>query len=400
MDKKIKIYIAIFISIVGLIMYADATKPKPINWFPSYAAKHKIPYGTYVLKAQLPQLFPKTTVKEIRQNPFNFLTDSTRTGTYFFVNGFINFDKAEFKKILAFVARGNTVFLATNGANIDTLGLKTKQLVTDALEENFKASLFNPAFTNEGVVFDRPATNLVFSKIDTIHSVALGKLSATNGDKEEVAEGINFIKHTHGKGTFFFHTAPLLFTNYTILKADNSQYVENVLSYLDADQPILWDAYYKTGKSKMTSPLQYVLSSKSLKWAYYMVLIALFIFVLFKSKRVQRYIPVVIPLKNQTIAFTRTIANMYYEKSEHKNIATHKITYFLEYIRTQLHLPTSVINASFYHHLAARSGHKKEDILALFKTIDEIGQYKNCSKEQLIKLNQQIESFMEKQSVS
>jgi hypothetical protein len=50
--------------------------------------------------------------------------------------------------------------------------------------------------------------------------------------------------------------------------------------------------------------------------------------------------------------------------------------------------------------LAARSGHKKEDILALFKTIDEIGQYKNCSKEQLIKLNQQIESFMEKQSVS
>jgi hypothetical protein len=400
LDKKIKIYIAIFITVVGLIMYADATKPKPISWFPSYVAKHKIPYGTYVIKDQLSSLFPGTIVKEIRQNPFTFLTDTTKKGTYFFVNGFVNFDKTEFKKILAFVARGNDVFLATNGANIDTLGLETKQIVTTALQENFKIALLNPDFSNEEFTFDRPATNLIFSKIDTLKSTALGRLLVTNGDNKEITEGVNFIKHKHGKGNFFFHTAPLLFTNYNILKDDNYKYVENALSYLDVNKPILWDAYYKAGKSKMTSPMQYILTSKSLKWAYYMILIAVLIFVLFKSKRVQRFIPVVVPLKNQTIAFTRTIANMYYEKSEHKNIATHKITYFLEYIRTKLHIPTSVINDSFYNHLASRSGNKKEDILSLFKDIDEIGKLKNISKEQLISLNNKIESFIEKQSVS
>ena len=68
MDKKIKICIAVFITIVGLIMYADATKPKPINWFPSYVAKHKTPYGTYVLKEQLSNLFPRTEVKEIKKS--------------------------------------------------------------------------------------------------------------------------------------------------------------------------------------------------------------------------------------------------------------------------------------------------------------------------------------------
>ena len=400
MDKKIKIYIAIFIAIVGGIMYADATKIKPISWFPSYAAKHKTPYGTYVLKTQLPSFFSKTPVKVIKQNPFGFLADTTRSGTYFFVNGYLNFDKAEFKRLLAFVARGNTVFVAANGANIDTLGLETKQIVTTALEEKFKIALLNPAFNEDTFTFDRPTTNLIFSKIDTLKTTALGKLMVTNEAGDAVAEGVNFIKRLHGKGTFYFHTAPLLFTNYNLLKAKNYTYIENVLSYLDTDQALLWDAYYKTGKSKITSPMQYVLGVKNLKWAYYMGLIGIIFFVVFKSKRVQRFIPIVVPLKNQTIAFTRTIANMYYEKSEHKSIATHKISYFLEHIRTKLHLPTSVINESFYNHLAARSGNNKEEVLSLFETIDAIGTLKNITKEQLITLNNKIESFMEKQSRS
>ncbi|MDG1246353.1 MAG: DUF4350 domain-containing protein [Polaribacter sp.] len=400
MDKKLKIYIALFIAIVGGLMYADATKPKPINWFPSFVATHKIPYGTYVLKAELPSLLPKTIVQEIHQSPFQFLADSTKSGTYFFVNGSLNFDKAEFKKLLAFVARGNTVFVATNGANIDTLGLETQQIITTEFDENFEIALLNPAFSETTFTFNRPSANLVFSKIDTLKSTALGKLKITNQEKEFVAEGVNFIKHQHGKGNFYFHTAPLLFTNYNLLKETNATYVANALSYIPADQPILWDAYYKNGKSKISSPMHYVLGSENLKWAYYIALIGVLFFVVFKSKRVQRLIPVVEPLKNQTLAFTRTVANMYYEKSEHKNIATHKITYFQEHIRTKLHLPTSVINESFYNHLAARSGNKKEDIISLFKTITTIGQLKNITKEQLINLNKKIESFMEKQSRS
>ena len=74
---------------------------------------------------------------------------------------------------------------------------------------------------------------------------------------------------------------------------------------------------------------------------------------IFKGKRNQRLIPVITPLKNQTLAFTRTIANMYYEKSDHKNIATHKINYFLEYIRITHRLSTLKIDASFYEKLAA-----------------------------------------------
>ena len=398
MDKKIKIYIALFVVVVGLILYADATKQKPISWFPSYAAKHKIPYGTYILKTELPSLFPNTKITELRKPPYLVLKDSTINGTYFFVNGFINFGKEEFDEILQFVERGNDVFLATNGANIDTLKLKTESFNTTNFDEKFQISLLNKSLSTKNYSFDRPSAKIYFKELDTLSSVALGKISAIDDKGKITSEGINFIKQKFGKGNFYFHTFPLAFTNYNILKEENSTYVSSVLSYLDADKPILWDAYYKTGKSKITTPLHYIFSSKSLKWAYYFVLIGILFFVIFKSKRDQRFIRIITPLKNQTVAFTRTIANMYYEKSEHKNIATHKINYFLEFIRTKLRVPTSVINESFYEHLATRSNNSFESVKKMFEKIDEINRKNSISKNELLELNRMIESFKNSES--
>lgn len=393
MDRKIKIYSALFLIIVGFILYADATKPKEISWFPSYAAKHKIPYGTYLLKTELATLFPETKITEINKSPYMVLKDSTLQGTYFFVDESINFGKEEFDEILTFVAKGNDVFLASNGANIDTLQLKTESFSTSNFDEKFEISLFNKHLTEKKYAFDKPTATIYFKELDTLNTVVLGKVSGLNAAGEIVAEGVNFIKQPFGKGNFYIHTFPLAFTNYNLLKDENATYVSSVLSYLDAEKPILWDAYYKAGNSKITSPLQYIFSSKNLKWAYCFALIGLVFFFLFKSKREQRFIPVRTPLKNQTVAFTRTIANMYYEKSAHKDIATHKINYFLDFIRTKLRIPTNVINTSFYEHLAARSANSLEEVTTLFDKIAKINQKNSLSKTELIELNTLIEEF-------
>ena len=84
---------------------------------------------------------------------------------------------------------------------------------------------------------------------------------------------------------------------------------------------------------------------------------------------------------------------MYYEKSAHKDIATHKINYFLEYIRTQLHIPTTNINAEFYKIVALRSGNELEDVEKLFKQIATIQNSQSITKDQLIALNTLIEAF-------
>ncbi len=393
MSKRSKILLGGAILVFMAFIYLESVKPKPLNWFPTYAAKHKLPYGTYVLRNELETIFPDTEIQDITTPPYEFLQDTTKTGTYFFIDDGINFGEDEFNKLLQFVERGNDVFISTHGINIDTLHLKTEGISSVEYEQDVFFKLYNKNLSKKEFSFDRGFYNTTFSEIDTLKATALGITGYLNSDGERVYEGINFLKEPFGKGNFYFHTFPEAFTNYYILKSPNQQYTASVLSYLDASKPILWDAYYKTGKSKITSPMQYILGSKSLKWAYYITLIGVLIFIIFEGKRKQRYIPIITPLKNQTLAFTRTIANMYYEKSEHKNIAEHKITYLLEYIRTKLHVPTVTINDSFYTYVASRSGHKLDDVKKLFKQIDVIHQKNTITKEELIGLNSLIEKF-------
>lgn len=393
MDKKTKILFGVFAALVVFIYALNVLSPKPINWYPSYVSTHKIPYGTYILKEQMSSLFPKTKITEIRENPYVFLQDSTVSGTYFFVDYAINIDKEVFYKMADFVSRGNDVFISTNGINIDSLNLETKPIVSNALEEHIKLSLTNPNLKKTTINFDRKESALVFKKFDTLQTTVLGSIHVVNGKDKEVERGVNFIKYKFGKGQFYLHSFPASFTNYSLLYGDNSDYTAAVLSYLDDNKPILWDSYYKTGKSKISSPIYYVLSIPSLKYAYYSILTAVFIFVVFGGKRNQRDIRVIAPLKNQTLAFTRTIANMYYEKSNHKEIAEQSVQYFLDYIREKFQISTEVINQDFYEQLSAKSQNSLEEVKKLFGTIKNIESRVSITKNELMELNTSIEKF-------
>jgi hypothetical protein len=393
LDKKTKIYIAAFFVLILGYLYLESIKKQPVNWFPSYASKHKIPFGTYVLNNELESLFPSTKIETIKIPPYIYLEDSTRFGTYLFIDEALNFGDAEFLRLMKFVARGNDVFISTHGMNIDTLNFETERLISDNLSEKVFFKQLNKAFKGKEYSFDRPFTNQVFTKIDTLNTTILGITGYVNSNNERTDEGINYVKLNYGKGHFYLHTFPEVFTNYILLKEPNQQHAANILSYLRSDLPILWDSYYKTGKSKIASPMHYLLSSKYLKWAYYMALIGVLFFVIFKGKRNQRSIPIFTPLKNQTLAFTRTISNMYFEKQDHKDIAEYKISYLLDFIRTKLNIPTSNIDASFFEYVASRSGNKYEEVLQLFKFCDEIHLKNEISIDELMKLNKMIENF-------
>ena len=88
MDKSFKIYVVVFLLLILGYLYLESTKKQPINWFPSYAENHKIPYGTYVLRNELKTFLPNVTIDEIKIPPYIYLEDSTRTGTYFFTANF------------------------------------------------------------------------------------------------------------------------------------------------------------------------------------------------------------------------------------------------------------------------------------------------------------------------
>ena len=49
MGKKGSIYLIIALVTMAILMLFQYSKPKEVNWFPSFVSQHKIPYGTYIL---------------------------------------------------------------------------------------------------------------------------------------------------------------------------------------------------------------------------------------------------------------------------------------------------------------------------------------------------------------
>ena len=397
LTKKSKIIILLFVLLVGALIFLEANEAKPINWFPSYAKTDKIPLGTFVSYQLIKDSYE---VKDVNKPPYEFMNDTDSIqGNYVFVNNTVTFDNAELEKILQWVERGNILFIATKNFSknlLDTLNLKIENKVAlDNTQTQPLVSLTNQSLDAQNSYhYDRNRTNPYFSAIDTSTAIALGKISLYKDSLKVENPEINYIKQPFGRGEILLHTFPEAFGNYFMLKDQNFEYTQNVLSYLDIDKNIFWDNYYKAGKIYYT-PLYLVLSNSSLTWAYYFLLIGAFLFIIFEGKRKQRSIPIIKPLKNQTVAFTRTISGMFFEKRKHKEIATKQNVLFLEYIRDELRIPTNDLNEKILKDIAARSNNSIEATKEIFRFFSDLNTKKTVTKEELIELTTLISQYKE-----
>ncbi|MGI0107743.1 DUF4350 domain-containing protein [Salinimicrobium sp. WS361] len=399
MSKAYKISLALLVLLLVFLTWLEANEPQEVNWSPSYAALDKIPLGTKVLFENLKQ--QDIDLQEVNIPPYKFLNDSTITGTYFFLNNSLGFDDPELKRILAWVARGNTAFfIAENFSQnlLDTLNLKMETLVPKkGISSKPFLNLKDPALeSNRPFLFDKETYQDVFIIPDSLPKDVLGVTQLQQDSAKITAPKINFLRDTVGKGMVYLHSTPKAFSNYFLLQDNNAEYIERVLAYLPTQQPVFWDHYYKTGKSFYTSPLFVILNSKPLRWAYYFVIIGSLLFIIFEGKRKQRSIPVIKPLQNQTLDFTRTIAGLYLDRADYKSIASKKIALFLEYVRSQYRVATNEINQGFYDRVAAMSENSTKEVERLWQLMERLEKKNSVSKEELLELNKAISAFKKK----
>ena len=399
MFKKGRAYMIIGSLAFILLLVFEYNKPKRINWFPSYVSTHKIPYGTKVLNELLPKFFPK--IQQVYRTPYEFLSRSdTLQGTYFFVNENVNFGKTDLDQLLSWVKKGNHLFVASESFEfklLDTLHLETSSIYNAAtVTPVFKHSLVNKKARAKDILFKKDYYAAIFSKIDTLNTLVLGKVAVENDSTHIEEKSINIIQLPFGQGKITLSTFPKAFTNYFLLKDDNRRLTAGLLSYIAPKETLFMDNHHKAGKTFYTSPMHLFLNTREFKWAYYMVLIGTLVYIVFEGKRKQRAIKVVEPLKNKTLAFTRTIADMYFENNRQGDIANHKINYFLDYIRTKFYLSTEKIDSQFHKNLAMRSNHTVDEVKTLFKTFQNIQQTTHVTNAQLEQLDKKIQEFKAK----
>ena len=116
------------IIVVGSLVYMEASKPEPVNWYPSYTTSDKIPLGTYVLDQLLDEKL-EDDYRKVNIPPYEQLRDPEFKGNYFFVNNTVDFDPTEVDKILDWVSAGNNLFVSANYHSyslMDTLKLEMR----------------------------------------------------------------------------------------------------------------------------------------------------------------------------------------------------------------------------------------------------------------------------------
>jgi hypothetical protein len=195
-----------------------------------------------------------------------------------------------------------------------------------------------------------------------------------------------------GKGNLILNSTPLMFTNIYLLSENNHEFAAGTLSFLPAED-VTWTEYYHLGRMEASTPLRFILTNEPLRWAYYITVVSILIFMVFELKRRQRIIPVIKPLANSTLDFVSTIGNLYLQSGDHKNMAEKKIQFFMDQLRTKYLLNTSVLNESFIKMLSKKTGKNELETSDLIKTINIVRSKKEISAGELTDLNKKMEKF-------
>ena len=401
--------ILLFSTIIGFVL-VEIYKPKPIDWSPTFSNKDKIPYGCELLYKVLPNVFPNQKISDEKVSIFSKKSKVKLPpkSNYLYVFSYFRADSVSLVKLLDYVQKGNSVFIASENffGLDDTLHFQTSYIKDLDTNDSTSINFVNPIIRKSSdYKYQNQAADTYFDIKDSTKNrnsfTVLGKNS----------KGFpNFIRVNFGEGMFFLNTVPMAFTNFYMVKNDNSDYAFKALSYLP-EQPIFWDEYVNKmsiGKSVKSisksreakgeadiqeSPFKFIMSQPALKWAYFITLSGLLIYLIFEGKRRQRIIPVMETSKNTSLQFVETIGSLYYNQKDHKAIAEKKITHLLAYIRTKFYLKTIEIDQEFKTDLSNKSGISLLEINDLFDYISFVQNNDYIAENQLITLNEQIENF-------
>ena len=383
-----------YLVLMGLILlayiYAEYRRPPRVDWSITLDRYDRIPYGTYILYESLEDLFD-TRPEQPEGSIYERYNGRTDTGEVsIIIAKSFNTSKVDEVELLRFLSLGNSMFLATEELSrtmADTLGLVIENfdidnIMSDTLGLQFEA----PSLRRRGG-YPMPAARVsaYLKAFDSSRTTVLGRNQHRRA---------NFIRMRIGKGQLFLHCAPLAFTNVSMLAGENRRYISDALSYLPRNpERLLWDDFFSSGRSGASTPLRVILTRPALRAGYYTALAAIILLLLFRSKRRQRIIPVIAPLRNTTMDFVDTVTQLYINKSNHRDIALKMVNQFLEYVRTRFGLPTGMLDEDFTNRLAARSGMETGKVSVLIRRMQQVRSGQTITEPELLGLDKAIDEF-------
>ena len=427
MKSRRNIYIIILgLLVVGLsLWFILGGSSANYNWRENYSEKGKNPYGTAFIQGMLKSYFPNESFEVIKDSVHLKLPlDQEEHSTYVAIGQSMYYSEESTDHLLEYLRQGNDVFIACK-----FVPHKLMYYLYDApCPDNFWKGFDKDSDSTVQLNFIHPMMSLDSSLVlkwrqgskekallydwpyfpadficDTYSDdiVPLGKFGA---DK------MNFVKMKYGAGNVYMHSTPLAFSNYALVEESGFEYASRVFSYLK-EGSVYWDAFSRVSENvaasisrqdipfnknlSSESPLQYILSQPPLKWAWYMLVAAGILYLVFRSKRRQRILPILPENKNSSLEFVKTMGALYYGKRHNKKLADQKIKFFFVEIHEKYGLRMNVDAGEKQQQLLAQKAKESvESVKKIFTLCNNIIKSSFVSDKTLIDLHQLISQFL------
>jgi hypothetical protein len=367
-------------------------KQKELNRRITLRRNDNNPYGARVAYEGLSGIFPDADISVGKESPQTFSGGQQRA--MICVGASFDAGPSEVSTIMNFVGDGNHLFISAfrvSDTLLHALGLRTAMpfhFMDDNGMDSLRVGVYSPVdagyteFSYPGDSYDNYIT-----RMDTQYTSVLGRNAGGQP---------NFVRISYkGGGAIYLHFAPLAFSNFFLLHKKNIAYYENTLSYLPPTvKRVIWDDYFRYSHSRQSfSSLQYIFGNDALRWAFWLLLLLFALIYGFDSKRRQRIVPVIAPLRNTSLDFVRTIGRLYFQRRDNQNLAVKMTAHFMDRVRTRHHLPVTAFDEDFAERLAYRTGYPKEQVKELVAYMQSLQAKAHVPDEELIHFHRQLEAF-------
>jgi len=377
----------------------DKTQEEMKKWNVTLDRESKRPYGTYLAYESLKYYFPDAVVEALPHgfkysDMDNRMKYNTTGRNLLILEGFDFYVSAEeWKELKNIATAGNEVviFCSRLDNNIEKeLGChKERRSEEDQIIYSFLSASENKdvlsiandtgrrfgyrgrslrgyfSFANDSAGHSDNLTAEAEEPDDTSSVMPVYEILGKVGDVP------NLVKFAIGQGHVTIHAAPLVLSNYFLLQDGNVAYLTDIWNTLpDHINRVYWHDYYRRDASM--SNFSVLWRFPATRWALLLGIFALGVYVLFESKRKQRIIPMIPPLKNESVSFVETVGRLYYNKGDHANLAEKMVQQFLEWVRMRYFLNTNLLNENFIYQLTIKSWQPEAKVRGLLDMIHEV----------------------------
>lgn len=384
MNKTFRIYAVIFIVVMVILALLEVNKKETTDWRKNFDVNQKSPFGLFVFDNEAKDLF-KNNLKKINQAPYEYYNQHQKE-THNIVIIETDIDTESWKKVMDQVSNGSDAMLVISRMPkevSDSIGFYDSEI---SFEEENVLKLTDTKYKNDFIQLDKFPSGRGFSFIKPGVEVLGKTVEKKNTDQA------NFIRIKFGKGNFYVHSEPLFLTNYYLLKPGNVKYAQDIFSYLP-DRETVWFVENNTKASRFF--MRFILGNPTLKYAWWIFLGGLILFIFFNAKRKQRIVPIIEPLRNTSLDFVKSIGNLYLQEGDFHDMMAKKAQYFLNRVRMDLLIDTQNIDKEFAKKLQLKTGKPIEMIneaISLIKRAQD--PYASVMKEDLAKINKLLDEIL------